>query len=224
MKKSKTLSIFLSVVIALFILSFAIYFVIACRPFYYWHISLYDLVNETGYDYQTIKVAYDEMLNFCLGFSKEFSTGALAFSTDGMNHFVDCKVLFDLDLIILLISSTILITYFILHKKKVIEAYRFHNHDYTYYGTVGMFTAIITVGLLCMSDFDKAFQVFHQIFFPGKNNWLFNPYTDQIINVLPQEYFRNCGIFIALIVIGLSLFFIIKDRKQYLGLQNKKEK
>ena len=41
------------------------------------------------------------------------------------------------------------------------------------------------------------------IFFPGKDNWLFNPSTDQIIRVMPQEFFRNCAI-----LIGASLLII----------------
>lgn len=49
----------------------------------------------------------------------------------------------------------------------------------------------LAVGGLAALDFDRAFVVFHALFFPGKDNWLFDPETDQIITILPQVFFRN---------------------------------
>ena len=58
-------------------------------------------------------------------------------------------------------------------------------------------TAPIMIGALAALDFDRAFVVFHSIFFPGKTNWLFDWHADQIIRVLPQAFFRNCAILIG---------------------------
>ena len=55
------------------------------------------------------------------------------------------------------------------------------------------------VGALAALDFDRAFVAFHALFFPGKDNWLFDPAQDQIINILPQEFFRSC----AILILGL---------------------
>ena len=57
----------------------------------------------------------------------------------------------------------------------------------------------------------------HQIFFPGKSNWLFDWRTDPIILALPQEFFRNCAILIGagLVIFSLSLLIFtgIRDKK-----------
>ena len=59
------------------------------------------------------------------------------------------------------------------------------------------------VGLLASVDFERAFVVFHALFFPGKDNWLFDPAVDQIILILPEVFFRNC----ALLIGGLILLW-----------------
>ena len=62
------------------------------------------------------------------------------------------------------------------------------------------------VGGLAALDFDRAFVVFHSLFFPGKTNWLFDPRTDEIINILPQEFFMNCALLIlAILIIGCAV-------------------
>ena len=61
----------------------------------------------------------------------------------------------------------------------------------------------LAVGGLAALDFDRAFVVFHSIFFPGKDNWIFDWQTDPIILFLPQEFFRNC----ALLVLALILLW-----------------
>jgi integral membrane protein (TIGR01906 family) len=53
------------------------------------------------------------------------------------------------------------------------------------------------VGSLAAINFDKAFEIFHAVLFPGKDNWMFDWSTDQLLWILPQEFFRNCGILIG---------------------------
>ena len=63
-------------------------------------------------------------------------------------------------------------------------------------------------------DFNKAFAVFHKLFFPGKDNWLFDPGTDPVIRMLPAEFFRNCAILILALIIISCAALIIWDRKR----------
>jgi integral membrane protein (TIGR01906 family) len=69
------------------------------------------------------------------------------------------------------------------------------------------------VGAVAAIDFEKAFEVFHKLFFPGKENWLFDPRVDEIINVMPFEFFRNCAILILSSVVIISVTFIIMGIK-----------
>ena len=76
-----TLKGFLSFFIAIFIISFAIAFVILFRPYYYWNIKLLDLENKTGYTYEEITEAYDDVMDY-LVYGAEFKTGDLRYSED----------------------------------------------------------------------------------------------------------------------------------------------
>ena len=183
-------------------ITFSIGLPIYFRPFYYWHILGLDIVEKTGFSYPVIKQAYDEVLNY-LVFNTEFATGILKYSESGKSHFEDCKVLFDLNFWCFISSLVITITIFILNKFKVIEIKRYNKFNPIFYSSIIAILIPIIVGILAAIDFDRAFEVFHTIFFPGKDNWLFNPRTDQIILVLPQEFFRNCAI-----LIGSSLLII----------------
>ncbi|MDE6591127.1 MAG: DUF1461 domain-containing protein, partial [Oscillospiraceae bacterium] len=74
-----------------------------------------------------------------------------------------------------------------------------------FWAGTGLGDVFLLIGGLAALDFDRAFVIFHALFFPGKTNWLFDPRTDQIINILPQEFFRNCAILIlALLVLGCA--------------------
>ncbi len=213
MKKSNTLAVVMIIVTALFILSLSIALPILFRSFYYWHISLLKLPQETGFTYDQIKTAYDEMLDFCLGLRSVFSTGVLRFSESGMLHFVDVRGLFLLDLAVLIVSFLLIVLTWVLKKKGIVEPCRFHGHTPEYYGAELLAAVFIMITLLSLGNFDRTFVIFHKVFFPGKTNWLFNPYEDEIINVLPEVFFRNCAIAIVAILIGLCVYFIIRDQK-----------
>ena len=74
-----------------------------------------------------------------------------------------------------------------------------------FWAGAGLGGAFLVVGGLAALDFDKAFVIFHALFFPGKDNWLFDPRTDEIITILPQEFFMNCAILIlAILIIGCA--------------------
>jgi integral membrane protein (TIGR01906 family) len=77
--------------------------------------------------------------------------------------------------------------------------------------STGAFTlgGFLVIGGLAAINFDVAFTVFHKIFFPGKSNWLFDWNKDQIIRILPQDFFMNCAILILASIIVLCLGCII---------------
>ena len=93
---------------SLFIISFSFAFIILFRPFYYYHIDHLNLVEKTGYSYETIKEAYDDVIDYIV-YDKDFSMGELYYSASGKSHFKDCKKLFIIDFIILWISTIIII-------------------------------------------------------------------------------------------------------------------
>ena len=200
MKTSKLLSVALSVLIALAVLTGSIAVPLLCRPFYYAHIGPMRL-EEYGLSQKEIKTAYDQMMDFCLGRRENFAAGVLAFSQSGADHFADVRGLFLLDLRVLQLSAValcVLLCWCLVGKAR---PYRFRNRGPGFWAAAGLGISFLTVAGLAALDFDRAFVVFHSIFFPGKDNWIFDWSMDPIILFLPQDFFRNC----ALLILALLL-------------------
>lgn len=200
MKISKPMSVLLSVLIALVVLTGSIAVPLLCRSFYYAHIGPMHLENW-GLTEGEIKTAYDEMMDFCLGKREDFSAGVLAFSQSGADHFADVRGLFLLDLQVLRASLALLLAALVICKMKGVRPYRFLGRGPGLWAAAGLGIVFLIIGGLAALDFDRAFVIFHSIFFPGKDNWIFDWQTDPIILFLPQDFFRNC----ALLILALLL-------------------
>lgn len=211
MKQSKSLAIGLILCTALFILTAAIAAPILIRSFYYLQIEPLGIREATGLSEEQIRQAYDEMMDFCIGRSSVFSTGDLAWTEWGRSHFVDVKGLFQLDLWVLLITGSLLIVWALIRRKAPIRPWQLRGRSVGFWAGTGLLTAFVLIGGLAALDFSRAFTVFHTIFFPGKDNWIFNPAEDEIITILPEAFFRNCGILILALIIGSCAVLILKD-------------
>lgn len=210
MKTSKALTVLLSILTAVILLTAALAVPILCRPFYYAHIEPLELCEQTGLTRDEIKTAFDEMLDYCLG-AEEFSTGVLRWSESGKSHFTDVRVLFLLDLRILAAAVIAWIILWVISRLTGRQPGRLLGRGYTFWAGTGLATVFVIIGALAATDFDRAFTVFHTLFFPGKDNWLFNPAEDQIINILPQTFFMNCAILILVILLAGCLALILWD-------------
>jgi integral membrane protein (TIGR01906 family) len=204
MKPAKLLSVLLSLLTALTLLTAAIAAPILCRPFYYAHIGPLNLCGRTGLTESQIKTAYNEMLDYCLG-ADEFSTGVLAWSDSGKSHFTDVRGLFLLDLRLLAVSAAALAVLLILCHVRRVRLAPLLGRSFRFWAGAGLGGLFLLIGGFAALDFNRAFVVFHSLFFPGKTNWLFDPAVDQIITILPEAFFRDCAILIlAILVIGCA--------------------
>ncbi len=215
--KNKLLTGLLGFFIAILIITFSIGLPIYFRPFYYIQIDTLGIEEYSGADRETIKEAYDELLDYLTIPGKEFSTGDFAYSEEGKSHFVDCKSLFDLNAYAFIISLIGFATLMILNKVGVFELWRPFGMNIAFSSGAYTLGGFALIGGIVALDFDTAFTVFHKIFFPGKSNWLFNWYEDAIIRILPQDFFMNCAILIfasiILICLGCILSGIIEKYK-----------
>ena len=208
----RMLSLLCMVCTVLFLLTVAIGLPIYIRPFYYAHIEACDLARVSGYSETEIREAYDEVLDYLTLPGKEFSTGVMPHSADGRDHFVDCKGLFDLNAALLLGSGAALAALFVMRRKW--GPYRLGKHSACFWAAVLSVTAPIMIGCLAALDFDRAFVVFHSLFFPGKTNWVFDWYHDPIIRVMPQEFFRNCAILIGGGLVTMAGGILVWEKRQ----------
>lgn len=198
----KLLSVFAAFAMALTILTGSIALPLLIRPFYRAQIEPLGIPARSGLTVEQIGAAFDDVMDYCLGKRPDFAAGVLPFSQEGASHFADVRVLFLLDIRLLAVSLAALLALYLLRRRKGMALCRFGGRGPGFWAACGLGGLFVIVGGLAALDFDRAFTVFHTIFFPGKDNWLFDPMTDPVILILPEEYFRSCAL---LILAGLLL-------------------
>lgn len=173
-----------------------------------------------NYTYDDVVEAYNEVLNYCVFYTK-FGAGKLLYPEEDVLHFEDCRVLFTIDLVVLLVTLLSIIVLKIVEKKKR----KMIIQPGTYLVT-GLLTIVLplVIGGLCAIDFDAAFLKFHEIFFPGKDNYWFDPAVNYIVLILPQDFFMVCAIVIgAGVLIGAIVLFVIFFKKRKKVIRKKQE-
>lgn len=211
MKPSKLLAFFTGVFTALLVLTASIAAPLLCRPFYYAHIEALDLDGYTGLSVEQIKEAFNQVMDYCLGLRPDFAAGILPFSPSGASHFADVRVLFLLDLWVAAISLIALLVLFAVSRKRKLTPAPLLGHGPGFWAAIGLGGLFLIVGALAATNFERAFVVFHSLFFPGKTNWLFDWRTDPIILLLPEDFFRNCAILILALLIFWCVVLIAAD-------------
>lgn len=211
MKPSKLLTFFTGVFTALLVLSASIAVPLLCRPFYYAHIEALNLDGYTGLSVEQIKEAFDQVMDYCLGLRPDFAAGVLPFSESGASHFADVRGLFLLDLWVAGLSLAALLVLFVLSRRKKLTPTPLMGHGPGFWAAIGLGGLFLIVGALAATNFERAFVIFHSLFFPGKTNWLFDWRTDPIILLLPEDFFRNCAILILALLIFWCVILIVTD-------------
>lgn len=199
MKRSKLYSALCALCTLLFSLTAAVAVPILWRGWYYRQIDALDLVEKTGWSAETIRGAFDAVMDFLVK-GGPFSTGELAWSESGRSHFADCRVLFRLDFVVLAVTGILLLIFLIRALRSPREAggQPFSPTLLALGVTAGLF---LIFGLWAALDFESLFTAFHALCFPGKDNWIFDARTDQIIRILPEVFWaRTAGL-----VAGLTL-------------------
>jgi len=197
----------------------AVVFAINFRPLYYLDINHLNIPQISGLSKDVILTNYNALIDYCSPlFTGNLLFPSLTASVNGLQHFAEVKNIF-IFFYILGAVTLILGIIIIVHKSKI--------KDYNYL-LVSSITAIVLpllLGLYLFVDFDRAFLLFHKLFF--KNNyWLFDPTTDPVINILPDTYFLHSALMIILIVILFSIMFLLLYlwKKQHTGIKYRKNK
>lgn len=120
-------------------------------------------------------------------------------SASGLHHFAEVKNLF-----MLVFFLTIILIPFIIRFMKENLSLVFHNA----LRIVMLFPLAIGV-IAWLIGFDQFFVAFHEVLFRD-NSWLFDPATDPIISVLPEQFFMHS--FLIFLLIYELIFFVIYRR------------
>ena len=120
-------------------------------------------------------------------------------SASGLHHFAEVKNLF-----MLVFFLTIILIPFNIRFIKENLSIVFHNA----LRVVMLFPLAIGV-IAWLIGFDRFFVAFHEVLFRD-NSWLFDPATDPIISVLPEQFFMHS--FLIFLLIYELIFFVIYRR------------
>ena len=74
---------------------------------------------------------------------------------------------------------------------------------------IGLFIGSMAgLAALISTDFTKYFTYFHLIFFDN-DDWILNPKTDLLINIVPEGFFRDTAYTIAFLFLGICLLLFL---------------
>lgn len=181
------------------LISLAIALTINFRPLYVFDIDYLHILRYTSLDQQTLLQNFDELMKYLNNpFQSVLSLPDFPVSASGAHHFREVRVLFFIDYAVLLVTliPSSLFVYSLWKNKRfwrLIRPFQF-----------GILAPVV-IGFFMLIGFDRFFIVFHETFF-NNDDWLFDPRTDPIINVLPEEFFMHSFV---LFFVLLELFFAI---------------
>lgn len=194
-------------------ISLAVTLTLGARWLYVIVMEREDIPEYTGYSREEILANYDAVIEYNSVFGPEkLEFPTLPMSDGGRIHFEEVKVIFVALQFIGIASFVILAAYaaFAIVKKRKDALSVLRN--------TGILSVAVpsAVGIGVALNWDMAFVIFHKIFF-ANDLWLFDPYTDPVIRILPDTYFLACAVMIISLVIlssilCLTAYFILKKK------------
>jgi integral membrane protein (TIGR01906 family) len=182
-------------------------------------INLLNIEASSGLPKEVILDNYNALIDYC----SPFFTGGLVFPTlaasqSGIQHFVEVKNIFNA--FFLLGGVTLVLAVIIIMQKA-------KKNDISYFIVSGITAVVLPLllGFYMYLDFDRAFLLFHKLFF-NNDYWLFDPSTDPVITILPDTFFLHCAIMIIVIVLLLAATFIgiYLFKRRHLSIKHRKNK
>ncbi|WP_251904745.1 TIGR01906 family membrane protein [Lactococcus lactis] len=162
----------------------------------FWY-QLTDLVHMTaGKIWHNLLILMNYLIN---PLETKLSMPDFPSSASGLHHFAEVKNLF-----MLVFFLTIILIPFIIRFIKENLSLVFHN------GLRVVMLFPLAIGVIAwLIGFDQFFVAFHEVLFRD-NSWLFDPATDPIISVLPEQFFMHS--FLIFLLIYELIFFVIYRR------------
>ncbi|GAA0863443.1 TIGR01906 family membrane protein [Paraclostridium tenue] len=204
--KNRILNLIFSLSISLFIITSIIKFTVNFKQLYYFSIDYLNIPKLSNMTKEDIKLNYDYLIDYNTSNSDlDFKLPTLESSVQGKIHFEEVRDIFqnvkklnNITLIFLISGIYISI------KNKDLRILK--------YSSVTLILIPIVLIMPMIINFQKSFEVFHNILF--KNDyWIFDPNLDSVINILPAEFFFHSAIMILILIFTISLLMIFSYKK-----------
>ncbi len=131
-----------------------------------------------------------------------------------VDHMIDVRVLYMAVLqirdILLIFGFINLLSLVLMYKKKTIPLLQFGLT----WVSVAFGTVLLVLGTFAILDFDTFWTAFHKVFF-SNDLWLLDPYTDNLVNLVPERFFIDLimMIFTHFSLALLTLFTLLQGLK-----------
>ena len=67
-------------------------------------------------------------------------------------------------------------------------------------GALVLAGAVVVGGVVSLFAFDQAFEVFHQLFFPG-GSYTFDPATDRLVQLFPIQFWEETSLAVGIVIL-----------------------
>lgn len=174
----------------------------------------YGVLDELDMKMQDVMHVTEEMMAYLRGHRGDLIVDTIVdgeerefFNEREKAHMVDVKNLFVGGLWIRRVAMLLFVVTFVSLIKTKADWKQFLPKSFLI--GLGVFIGVTAgVGLMFMSDFNKYFTLFHELFFTN-DLWLLNPRTDLLIRMLPEGFFRDMVVRIGLIFLSMLLIGVV---------------
>lgn len=194
MRKLKWISLWLSLVSGAIWLTIILTLIVF--PLFVWRDNLQDVA---GLSTSMLYRDYLKLLAYLqMPWITHLHIADFPMSASGLQHFVDVRHLFIFDIVVFIITTPLAVRF-----------WRELRADHTRFllvrpFSIGAIVPLIFLGLMAI-NFDRVFVTFHEVLFRN-SDWEFDPGTDPIINVLPEDFFMACFV-LALVLFEVALVY-----------------
>jgi len=171
-------------------------------------IEYLEICDYSGYDHDTVLRNYHDAMRFLSPFRNEpYHLTDLNYSEGGAQHFDEVKVIFNWLYALGLVCT--------LSVAAIAWAKRRKSKQFLLASSITTLALPLVIAAVAAIDFDAMFIVFHKIFF-NNDLWIFDYRRDEIIKILPSEFFMHCAFVIVafwIIAAAVQFVFYIRDKK-----------
>jgi len=193
-----------------FILTAAIALTILAVPLYQFALNHLNIPERVGMSFDQIMDNYYALLEYLhFPWVDTLVLPDFPVSASGAFHFYEVKILFYINYGALLVSG--IASFFYLRRLNRMNGFWRLVNPFK----IAIFVPFVLLFILAI-DFDSMFLIFHEILFDN-DAWIFNPATDPIITVLPQEFFMYCFILAFTLIEGSFIggYVLSKKKRKY---------
>ena len=209
----KLLNILNSVSVAIFIICGSIIVGLKFKSLYYYDVKKLNISDVSGFSDDEIKLNYDYLIDYNLNNKvEEFNLPTIKYSTQGKIHFEEVRNIFQIIKKVFYLTGLISILGIILNIKD-------KNIKFLNITSITTILLPVIVSILLIINFNYFFIKFHEAVF-SNDYWIFDPYIDPVINILPEDIFFHIGILILAIVFLTSILLQVSYRRLNKKLKN----